>query len=99
MADPNRRIGTLRCRDLMPHLGGYVDHEISAELREAIDAHLEGCPECADFGSEYARLVDTLRSLSIPEDGDDSVEARLLGRLGRLWSASDRPPGDDSTGA
>ena len=95
MADPNRRVGELRCRDLVPVLGAYVDGETTSEERRVIDTHLEGCRECAEFGSEYARLVATLRSTPIPEEGDATVEARLLERLGRIWSgeAAGDPPG------
>ena len=34
------------CNDVLELMGDYLDEELRAELRQAIDQHLHGCRDC-----------------------------------------------------
>jgi tetratricopeptide (TPR) repeat protein len=46
----------------------YIAGELSPAERRTVEAHLAGCPACADVGREVARLDEELRNLE-NEDG------------------------------
>lgn len=85
MADLDREIAGLRCRDLLERLTDYVDGDIGEVEMEQIAAHLRQCAECDKFGSEYAALVAALESrLASPSVAAD-VRTRLGNRMDELW--------------
>ena len=87
MPDLDPVIGGLRCRDLLPLLGDYVDGELSAKKVGRVDAHLRGCLHCEKFGGEYGALVGELKSrLDAPTVSAD-VRARLANRMEAVWAS------------
>jgi 2-polyprenyl-3-methyl-5-hydroxy-6-metoxy-1,4-benzoquinol methylase len=36
----------MNCTDLLSHLGDYFDEQLSADLREELQAHTAGCQHC-----------------------------------------------------
>ena len=48
--------------EVLADLGEYIDGELTAERRSQIDAHLEGCMWCAQFGGRYAGVVRSLQA-------------------------------------
>lgn len=49
----------------------YLEGELSAELRAAIDAHVTGCARCAAFVDSYRATPEILRrstAVSLPAD-------------------------------
>jgi anti-sigma factor RsiW len=61
-------VGGLGCFEVLELLSDYLDGEVSAELKQKIDAHLAGCDECTRFGGEFGAVVKALREqLTKPE--------------------------------
>ncbi len=48
------------CNDTLRELETFLDDELTPETREAIHAHLEGCPDCLeafDFHAELKTMI------------------------------------------
>jgi anti-sigma factor RsiW len=45
------------CEEVIESLMAYVNNELSAECRAAIDAHLAVCPECVTFLKTYEQTI------------------------------------------
>lgn len=86
MADLDREIAGLRCRDLLERLTDYVDGEIEDVEMEQIAAHLRGCAECDKFGGEFSALVHALQTRTATPRVTPRVRARLEERMDRLWT-------------
>lgn len=54
----------MNCDDIRNRLSDYIDGEASAEEREAVREHVEGCSACRRELYELAKTVTHLRSLS-----------------------------------
>jgi RNA polymerase sigma-70 factor (ECF subfamily) len=71
-----RRVATmsvpLRCWDARRHVSAYIDHELDADVAEAVEQHLARCPTCPSL---YASLVTTTGALARfgPLQDPDSV--------------------------
>ncbi len=87
MADLDRMIAELRCRDLLSLLTDYVDLELSAEELARVDAHLRGCVHCDKFGGEYGALVGKLKSRLKAPKVDSDVRDRLTNRMEAVWAS------------
>lgn len=72
----------------------YLDGELSAEERGALEAELARTPELAEEFAAYRRTVELLRALPFappPDDFVDRVEARIRRRThGRYFRAEPR---------
>lgn len=44
-------------------LAAYIDRRLSLAERHAVEAHLEGCPECVHWLAGVARTMAELRDL------------------------------------
>ena len=82
MADLDRVIGGLRCRDVLASLSEYVDGELAGSELAALVAHVQGCDQCARFGARFALVLQVLRE-SAATDHDAARRARLQARLAR----------------
>lgn len=89
MADLDRVVGGLRCRDVLNLLAEFVDGELSTEVLARVRDHLDGCDTCEKFGREYGKLVALLRAghARVPEQS--GVRTRLAERMGRFWAEED----------
>ncbi len=61
-------------------LSDYLDGELSAEERKAVDAHLEGCAECTAVLNDLKRVVTRAASMPPrPPQADlwDGIAARI----------------------
>lgn len=81
-----REVAGLRCSVVLTKLSDYLDGELSAAEREALEAHVRGCDVCARFGGRFGEAVRGLRvtlgaSASLPE----GVESRLDAALDAGW--------------
>jgi mycothiol system anti-sigma-R factor len=48
------------CNDTLRELETFLDEELTPETRDAIHAHLEGCPDCLqafDFHAELKAMI------------------------------------------
>jgi anti-sigma factor RsiW len=86
MADLDRMVGGLRCRDVLALLADFVDDDLDATTLDRVNAHLSGCDTCEKFGGEYAALVAKLRSGQRRTPSDSGVRTRLSERMGRFWT-------------
>ena len=71
---------SMTCRDLFERLSEYVDGELSQEICEEIQRHMEGCAPCVAFAKTLkttAELCRRLPSRPIPPE----VAANLRGVL------------------
>ncbi len=76
----DREIAGLSCRQVLSALGDYVDGELAADDRAAVDAHLRGCAECERFGGAIGAMVGALRR-GLPVEPTADLAARLAARL------------------
>jgi len=68
----------LRCWRARRHISAYLDGELDAGTRSAVEAHLETCPTCPPL---YAGLVGVKTSLGGLRDPDSVVEDAIAGRV------------------
>ena len=76
----DREIAGLTCRQVLALLGDYVDGELAADDRAAVDAHLRGCTTCERFGGAIGAMVGALRR-SLAVEPPAELAARLAARL------------------
>lgn len=86
MADLDRMVGGLRCRDVLELLPDFVDGALPEDVLARVKAHLEGCDTCEKFGGEYAELVALLRAGHARVPADAGVRTRLAERMVRFWA-------------
>ena len=53
--------GGLSCEQVKERLSEYLDGELPAADRAAVEEHLRGCDACARFGGEFRATVRALR--------------------------------------
>jgi anti-sigma factor RsiW len=56
------------CKDVIAHLGDFVDRELPLAHRAAIENHLDECPDCAAFLASYQHVVASAAELREPEE-------------------------------
>lgn len=82
--DPRRRASEaqpLRCWRARRHVSAYLDGELDARTKAAVEAHLETCPTCPPL---YASLVGVRATLGELRDPDSVVDAAIAARI-RAW--------------
>ena len=87
-AGDERRLASLaqplRCWRARRHVSAYLDGELDAGIRSAVEAHLETCPTCPPL---YAGLVGVKGSLGGLRDPDSVVEDAIADRIRALLEA------------
>jgi anti-sigma factor RsiW len=79
-----RTVGGLRCSEVLEGLSAYLDGELAAAQRAAVEAHVRGCELCARFGGAFSAAITGLRSqLADADDVPDEVARRLAESLRR----------------
>lgn len=68
----------LRCWRARRHVSAYLDGELDAPTRSAVEAHLHDCPTCPPL---YASLVGVKASLGGVRDPDTVVEQAMAARI------------------
>lgn len=77
------------CTEVMEQLAEYLDADVRAELRKAVDEHLHACHDCSYF-------VDTVRRTVVLYQADLRIEvpmkatARLQAALAAEYAAEAR---------
>lgn len=89
MADLDRMVGGLRCRDVLELLPDFIDEDLPADVLARVKAHLDGCDTCEKFGGEYGEMVALLRAGHARAPMDAEVRARLTERMVRVWTEHD----------
>jgi predicted anti-sigma-YlaC factor YlaD len=73
------------CKEVLANLSDYLDGEGSAELRTAIEKHLNRCSRCRvvfDTTGKMLKIVLDVEPFEVPL----AVSARLYARLGKAPS-------------
>ncbi len=70
----------LVCLDGVELLNEYLEGTLDALRRDALDAHLAGCPRCAAFVKSYRATPRILREATLRAMPAD-LEQRVLGFL------------------
>ncbi|MEZ4455715.1 MAG: zf-HC2 domain-containing protein [Gemmatimonadales bacterium] len=84
MADLERTVAGLRCREVLADLSNYLDGELPAERAARIEAHVAGCDWCERFGGRFGAVVgEVRRTLADPAPLPSAAADRLAERLGR----------------
>jgi RNA polymerase sigma-70 factor (ECF subfamily) len=82
----------LRCWRARRHVSAYLDGELDAATRSAVEKHLEACPTCPPL---YASLVGVRATLGGLRDPDtvveDAMAVRIRGRLDDQVGRRGRP--------
>ena len=94
--DDERRRASLaqpmRCWRARRHVSAYLDGELDAGTRAAVEEHLAACPTCPPL---YASLVGVRATLGGLRDPDtvveDAMASRIRAELSRLAGATTRP--------
>lgn len=79
------------CTEVMEQLAEYLDDDVHADLRRAVDQHLHTCTDCSYY-------VDTVRKTVVLYQADQRIEvpmkaaARLQAALAAEYAASPRKP-------
>lgn len=68
----------LRCWRARRHVSAYLDGELDAPTRQAVETHLASCPTCPPL---YASLVGVRATLGGLRDPDSVVEASMAARI------------------
>jgi anti-sigma factor RsiW len=84
------------CKHVWEYISSYIDGEVDAELRAAIDRHLETCEICSavlDSTRNVVVLVADSRVFEVPAGFSSRLHARLESELGRdIDSGGPVPP-------
>jgi len=64
-------VGGLRCSQVLENLSAYIDGELNEKIIQSVALHLEACPRCEKFGSEFAAFIFAVKEsdyakLSLP---------------------------------
>jgi hypothetical protein len=82
---------TVDCTEVMEQLAEYLDNDVHADLRKAVDQHLHACHDCSYY-------VDTVRKTVVLYQADKRIEVpmratvRLQAALAAEYAASARKP-------
>jgi predicted anti-sigma-YlaC factor YlaD len=67
------------CTEVMEQLSDYLDEDVRAELRKAVDEHLQSCHDCSYY-------VDTVRKTLVLYQADRRIEVPMKATV-RLHAA------------
>jgi RNA polymerase sigma-70 factor (ECF subfamily) len=93
--DDARRLASeaqpLRCWRARRHVSGYLDGELDATTRQAVEAHLEACPTCPPLYASLVGVRATLGGLRDPDSVvEDAIALRIRARLAALEHREER---------
>ncbi|MFN8647886.1 MAG: zf-HC2 domain-containing protein [Gemmatimonadales bacterium] len=82
MADSERMVGGLRCREVLERLSDYLEGDLAPAEVSRVQQHVRGCDWCERFGGQFALQVAELRKeLAVPPPLDPERARRLRERL------------------
>jgi anti-sigma factor (TIGR02949 family) len=69
------------CAELLGSLSSYIDGDLSPELCQELEKHLEGCEDCRIVLNTTKRTIDLVHSPIEKPALPDEVRERLFKRL------------------
>ncbi len=77
-------IAGVRCSEVLADLSSYLEGALDPSEVQALEQHLAGCPHCAQFGQDFAGVLQQMhRHLRVDTPMDDGIADRLTARLQR----------------
>jgi anti-sigma factor (TIGR02949 family) len=86
------------CNEVLDELGNYLDDDMAAELRAALERHLAQCSTCrviVDTTRRTVRIVTESRSFDLPDDISERIIDRILKRI--PGGSGGKPPSGSTT--
>lgn len=71
---------TSKCNGALKHLVDYLEGELDADEREALEEHLSACPPCVRFLETY-RSTGTICKKALEREMPAEMKQSLLGYL------------------
>ncbi len=78
----------MTCEECRDHLSAFLDRELDAYRRQEVQAHVAGCPSCAEDVSALERTIAVLQTAPPPSEGLLPTSA-VLSRLPALQAGRD----------
>lgn len=69
------------CKELLGSLSSYIDGDLSPELCQELEKHLEGCDDCRVVLNTTKRTIDLVHVPAEKPDLPEDVRERLFKRL------------------
>ena len=69
------KVGGLWCAEVLERLDAYVDGSLPVAEKKAVEAHVQQCLQCAQFGKAYSAIVSSIREqvAASPLTNDDEA--------------------------
>jgi anti-sigma factor RsiW len=80
-----RRRPPLACQQLVELVTEYLEDALSTHSRRRFEAHLRGCPHCAEYLDQMRTIIRLTGSLT-PEDLSPKVQYEFLSLFHR-WNS------------
>lgn len=78
----DRELAGIRCSEILERLSDVLEGSLEPDVARRVQAHLEGCAWCAQFGAEFSAVVGALQSeLAGPAEVDGDATAQLVALL------------------
>jgi putative zinc finger protein len=80
----------LSCEQVWPEVSNYLEGEVDAALRPALEEHFRTCPRCASVlagARNVVQLYGDERMLEVPAGFSRRLEKRLNKNAGARWSS------------
>lgn len=74
----------ISCKDFIAQLGNYLEDDLAAELRLALDQHLASCTTCqviVDSSKKTLTIVTESGEFELSERLPESVTARIMAKI------------------
>ena len=65
------------CKSIVSNIMGYIDNELDLETMNALEKHLELCPECKSFVDTYRKMLELSGSLKNKKFVTPEIRSRL----------------------
>ena len=76
---------SLVCRQAVALVTDYLEGRLPARTAGRFEAHLAGCPHCAEYLAQIRATIDALGGVTPDDLGDDAVDELVA--LYRSWQA------------
>ena len=74
----------ITCQDFITELGNLLDHELAAEIRKQLEAHLAECNTCQvlyDSTRKTLKIVTDSGSFEYPEPISEPLVSKIMERV------------------
>ncbi len=76
----------ITCRDLVEMVTDYLEGQIAAVQRHAIEAHLGDCPGCDEYVEQMRLTIGALRGLASDERLEQGTRDEIIRAFARAHS-------------